>query len=96
MTQEPFQAPRAGDSAVQAELRALREDVARLQAIIEPLRAAFDDPMFRSFLETRRIPYGTTYVSPVDSSKRYVLRRAAGGGASFVAAPAATSSWSDA
>jgi hypothetical protein len=79
------------------EFRELMARVDVLERRLREMGQATEDPMFRSMMAgARRIPFGTRYTSPLNAKLGYVLRRAAGGGASFTAAPATSSSWSDA
>lgn len=67
----------------------------RIADLEDRLRRMAGTPLGRALLDGgTRIPFGTTFTSP--DGRRYVLRRAAGGNASFVAAPADRTDWSDA
>lgn len=69
--------------------------VLRVGRLEEELRAIHASALGRSLLsKTPRIPFGTTFTGPTGT--RYVLRRVAAGGASFVPQPAAESTWSEA
>lgn len=80
-----------------AEFNALKEQVEALQRTVRLLTPGLEDPMFASMVNgSRRFPFGTRFTSPLNASLGYVLRRAAGGAATFTAAPAAITTWSDA
>ncbi len=84
-------------SPTDAEYRELQERVEVLETFVRLIKPVLQDPMFHSMLGgARRIPFPTRYTSPRDGKLGYVLRRAAGGGATFVAVPATDTDWSDA